>query len=42
VEILFHAEPLLAMQARYNMIMAKRNSTFLEKLSKVRKLAAAM
>jgi addiction module HigA family antidote len=36
------AEPLLKMQARYNMLMAKRNSTFNEKLNKVRKIAAVL
>jgi len=34
------AEPLLKMQARYNMLVAKRNGTFAEKLSKIRKIAA--
>jgi len=34
------AEPLLKMQVRYNMIVTKRNSKFIEKLSKVRKVAA--
>jgi len=34
------AEPLLKMQARYNMIVTKRNSKFIEKLNKVRKVAA--
>lgn len=34
--------PLLRMQAEYNMIMAKRNTSFIEKLKKVRKIAAAM
>ncbi len=34
------AEPLLKMQARYNMIMLKRNDKFLEKLKKIRKIAA--
>jgi hypothetical protein len=36
------AEPLLKMQARYNMLIAKRNSTFIEKLNKVRKIAAVL
>jgi len=35
------AEPLLKMQARYNMFVAKRNSKFLEKLNNVRKITAA-
>ena len=34
------AEMLIRMQARYNMIIAKRNSKFIEKLNKVRKVAA--
>ena len=36
------AEPLLKMQARYNMLIAKRNNTFIEKLNKVRKIAAVL
>ena len=32
------AEPLLNMQARYNMLIIKRNNQFIEKLSKVQKL----
>jgi addiction module HigA family antidote len=36
------AEPLLKMQARYNMFVAKRNSKFIEKLNKVRKIAAVL
>ena len=36
------AEPLLKMQARYNMIIAKRNSKFIDKLNKVRKIAAVL
>jgi len=36
------AEPLLKMQARYNMIVAKRNSKFIDKLNKVRKIAAVL
>jgi addiction module HigA family antidote len=36
------AEPLLKMQARYNMLVTKRNSGFLEKLNKVRKIAAIL
>ena len=35
------AEPLLQMQARYNMHTAKRNKSFMEKLQKVRKIVAA-
>ena len=34
------AEPLLKMQARYNMIVSKRNGKFLEKLNKIRNAAA--
>ena len=36
------AEPLLRMQARYNMLVTKRNSKFIKKLSKVRKIAAIL
>jgi addiction module HigA family antidote len=36
------AEPLLKMQARYNMIVTKRNSKFMEKLNKVRTIAALL
>lgn len=36
------AEPLLKMQARYNMLIAKRNNSFVEKLNKVRKIAAVL
>jgi len=34
------AEPLLKMQTRYNMLVAKRNSKFIEKLNKIRKTVA--
>ena len=34
------AEPLLKMQAKYNMLVAKRNGKFADKLSKIRKIAA--
>ncbi len=34
------AEPLLKMQARYNMIITKRNVKFIDKLSKIGKVAA--
>ena len=34
------AEPLLKMQTRYNMLMTKRNGKFIEKLNRVRKVAA--
>jgi addiction module HigA family antidote len=36
------AEPLLKMQARYNIIVTKRNKKFIEKLNKIRKVAAAV
>ena len=36
------AEPLLKMQARYNMLVAKRNSQFIEKLNKVRRIASML
>jgi addiction module HigA family antidote len=36
------AEPLLKMQAHYNMLVAKRNSKFIEKLNKVRRIAAIL
>jgi len=34
------AEPLLKMQARYNMLVTKRNSQFIERVNKVRKIAS--
>ncbi len=34
------AEPLLKMQARYNMLVTKRSDRFIEKLNKIRKIAA--
>ena len=34
------AEPLLNMQLRYNMIMARRNKSFMQKLSSLNKVAA--
>jgi addiction module HigA family antidote len=36
------AEPLLKMQARYNMIVTKRNENFNEKLNKIRKTVAIL
>jgi addiction module HigA family antidote len=36
------AEPLLKMQARYNLIVTKRNGKFIEKLNKARKIAAEL
>ncbi len=35
------AEPLLAMQTRYDVINARRNQSFVSKLRSVRKIAAA-
>ena len=34
------AAPLLAMQNEYDMLMAERNETFMEKLKKIRRIAA--
>ena len=36
------AEPLLEMQVRYNMIMAKRDKTLTERLANIRKIAAVL
>lgn len=36
------AEPLLKMQARYNMIITKRNGKFMKKLDRVRKISAIL
>ena len=36
------AEPLLKMQTCYNMLMAKRDCEFMEKLNKVRKIAVIL
>ncbi|MDR1918615.1 MAG: HigA family addiction module antidote protein [Tannerellaceae bacterium] len=36
------AEPLLKMQARYNMLVTKRDNKFIEKLNKVHKLVAVL
>ena len=36
------AESLLQMQARYNMLTAKRNKSFMEKLQNVRKIVATL
>ena len=36
------AEPLLKMQARYNMIVTKRDGNFIKKLNKIRKIAAIL
>lgn len=35
-------EPLLAMQTRYNIITARRNKTFSQKLNSIRKIAAVL
>lgn len=37
-----NAEPLLKMQLRYNIQIARKDSSFLEKLSKVRRVAAVL
>lgn len=36
------AEPLLAMQTRYNIITTRRNKTFSQKLNSIRKIAAVL
>ncbi|MBP8023721.1 MAG: HigA family addiction module antidote protein [Paludibacter sp.] len=36
------AEPLLRMQARYNLLTTKRNTKFIEKLNRTRKIAAVI
>ena len=36
------AEPLLKMQTRYNMLVTKRNGKFIDKLSRIRKVAAVL
>ncbi|ADV42461.1 HigA family addiction module antitoxin [Bacteroides helcogenes] len=36
------AEPLIKMQARYNMLTMKRNKTFAQRLEKIRKVAAML
>lgn len=36
------AEPLLKMQARYNLIITKRNANFIDKLNRVRKIASML
>ncbi|MDR2119012.1 MAG: HigA family addiction module antidote protein [Tannerellaceae bacterium] len=36
------AEPLLKMQARYDMTVTKRDGKFIEKLNKVRKISAVL
>lgn len=37
-----NAEPLLRMQMRYNLLATKRDATFMQRLAKVRKIAAAL
>lgn len=36
------AEPLLAMQTRYDIIVAKRDKTFSQRLNSIRKIAAVL
>ena len=36
------AEPLLALQTKYNILSAKRNKTFFERLKKIPRIAAAL
>ncbi len=36
------AEPLLKMQAYYNILITKRNDKFIEKLNRIRKIAALL
>ena len=36
------AAPLLAMQNEYDMLMAERNESFMEKLNRIRRLAAVL
>lgn len=36
------AEPLLALQTKYNIISVKRNKTFFERLKKIPRIAAAL
>lgn len=37
-----NAEPLLKLQMKYNMQTAKKDASFMERLSKVRRIAAAL
>lgn len=37
-----NAEPLLKMQMRYNILSTKQDATFMERLAKVRRIAAAL
>ena len=41
-ELALLVEAALEMQARYNMLTAKRNKSFMEKLQNVRKIVAAL
>jgi plasmid maintenance system antidote protein VapI len=36
------AEPLLSLQTKYNILAAKRNKTFFERLKKIPRIAAAL
>lgn len=37
-----NAEPLLKMQMRYNLLATQKDTTFMQRLAKVRKIAAAL
>lgn len=37
-----NAEPLLKMQMRYNLLSTQKDTTFMQRLAKVRKIAAAL
>lgn len=37
-----NAEPLLKMQMRYNLLSTKQDATFMQRLAKVRRIAAAL
>ncbi len=36
------AEPLLSLQTKYDMIMAKRSQSFMQRINSIRKIAAAL
>lgn len=36
------AEPLLRLQTKYDMLMAKRNQSFMQRMAAIRKIAAAL
>ena len=40
--LVLDAEPLLRMQTSYNLQMAKKDSSLMEKINKVRKIAAIL